>query len=90
MSKTEIKIEFEYPEDKAMCASGPITRTVFVDQKMVYMDRMTADLYRDDDPIRGLELFLLGMKKGQSRHNGRTDAGYFVRLIQRIKRKLFR
>lgn len=89
MSKTEIKIEIESSGNQAICPSSPIKRAVFVNQKLVYLDQMTADMYGKDDPIRELELFLLGLEKGQSRHNSRTDTCYFVRFIQKIRRKLF-
>lgn len=89
MSKTEIKIEIESDGNLAISPSGPITRTVSVNDKMVYMDRMTAEMYSNDDPIRGLEIFLLGLKKGQGRYNGRTNTGKFVGFFKKIRRKLF-
>lgn len=90
MSTTEIKIIIQTDtNNRPMSPSGPIMRSVYVNQKLVYMDKMTADMYGKDDPIRELELFLLGLKKRQSRHDGRTDSCYFVRFIQKIRRKLF-
>lgn len=69
-----------------------IQRIVSVDYELVYSDRMSARMHSrldESDPIRNLEMFLLGLEKSQSRKNSRTDSCKFIGGIKKIRRKLF-
>lgn len=83
--KTEILIEITHVGDElpnGMMKTETIARRVTANGKVVYEDRMGPSMYREcRDPIRELELFLLGLKKGDSRKN----VGFFKKKWQEIK-----
>lgn len=69
-----------------------VIRTVSVDYELVYSDRMSVRQYSnidESDPIKNLEMSLLGLKKRQSGKNGRTYTSKFVGFFKKIWRKLF-
>ena len=69
-----------------------IKRIVSVDYKLVYSDRMSARMYfglNESDPIRNLEMSLLGLEKRQRRKNSRTNTCNFISRFKMIRRKLF-
>lgn len=69
-----------------------VKRTVWADNKEVYSDRMSERQYfslDESDPIRNLEMSLLGLKERQGRKNGRTYTCKLVCFFKKIWRKLF-
>ncbi len=90
-NKTIIRIEIELDgEQRFINRQGNVIRTVFVNNSEVYSDRMSERMYTScSDPIRKLELFLLGLKQGQSGKNSTTYAGKLICFIKQIWRKVF-
>ena len=69
-----------------------VERKVTVDFENVYSDRMSYRQYSnldESDPIRNMEMYLLGLKKRQRRKDSRTDSSKFVGFFKKIRRKLF-
>lgn len=64
----EIKIQTESDEGHPRKVPSSIKRIVSVNGETVYEDKMSFKMFAtlDDDPIRNLELFLLGQKKTES------------------------
>ncbi len=72
--------------------TGYVERSVMVGDNLTYSDRMTDRMYSkigQSDPIRNLEIFLLGLEKRQSREDSRTDSCKLVGFFKKIRRKLF-
>jgi hypothetical protein len=68
-----------------------VKRTVYVDYEEVYSDRISVRKYSyldESDPIRNLEISLLGLKKKQYREDSRTDSSKFVGFFKKIRRKM--
>lgn len=68
-----------------------VKRTVYVDYEEVYSDRISVRKYSyldESDPIRNLEISLLGLKKKQHREDSRTDSSKFVGFFKKIRRKM--
>ena len=69
-----------------------VERKVTVDFEKVYSDRMSYRQYSnldESDPIRNLEMYLLGLKMRRRRKDSRTDSSKFVGFFKKIRRKLF-
>lgn len=63
----EIRIQNKSDEEHSRRVASSIKRIVSVNGKTVYADKMSVKMYSVlDDPIRNLELFLLGQKKTES------------------------
>lgn len=90
------RIIIEITSEGEPCSTGikveRIARTISVDNELVYSDRMKADIYNKSlsasDPIRNLEMFLLGLEKRQSGKNGRTNTCNFISCVKMVWRKL--
>lgn len=62
-----IRIQIEAKDETSPRIPSCIKRVASVNGETVYEDKMSAKMYGAlDDPIRNLELFLLGQKKTES------------------------
>lgn len=96
--KDTTRIIIDITSEGEPCSLGmkveTITRTVSVNDELVYSDRMKADIYCKSlpasDPIRNIEMFLSGFEQRQSRENSRTDSGKFISRFKMLWCKFFR
>lgn len=67
-----------------------VNRTIKVDGKKIYEDRMSPQMYlASKDPIRNLEKFILGLEKTESGKDIGSDSGNRRNFFKQIWRKLF-
>lgn len=88
MGKQIIRIEFEESIKKKV----PIERirTVYVNENLVYQDRMSVKMSMQcTDPIRKLEEFLIGLEQGQGGKDCRSNSSNLIGFFKQVWRKLF-
>lgn len=83
MRKVTVSVDFVYSTDV-------VERRIFVEGKEVYSDKMSTQMYSVcSDPVRKLELFLLGLEQVEGGQNGICKARTFVQYVKIVWRNLF-
>lgn len=69
-----------------------INRVVKVDGVEYYSDTMNLQIYTNlnNDPLRQIELFLLGLEKAQRTNNSRTNISNHIGFIEKFWLQFFR
>lgn len=71
--------------------TGYVERSVMVGDNLTYSDRMTDRMYSkigQSDPIRNLEIFLLGLEKRQSREDSRNILTRLMDFLRKNRRSI--
>ena len=85
-----IRIQIEAKDETSQLIPSCIKRVAAVNGDTVYDDRMSVEMYSAlDDPIRNLELFLLGQKKTESCSNVGCNTRKKRCFLAHIWRKFF-
>lgn len=67
-----------------------VSREISVDDKEVYRDLMSPDIYKaSSDPIRNFERFLIGIEKEDGGNDIDSNNEYPESFFDKIRRKLF-